>query len=98
MTVGEIMRGVPEWLGDEERILSEIGILAEQVGFGNAIAHLKREWMVLLMDDGLPEESARLAVLNRDPYPLAFHRPSGLRALSSASANPAVDRGPHGAL
>jgi len=69
---------VPEWLGPEESMLRVAGEIGKEIGYGNLIAHLMREWQIHLMRGGLPEESARLAVIGREPYPLDFHRPSGL--------------------
>ena len=69
------MKTIPEWIGDEEECLMLIGELASRHGYGNCIAHLMREWQVHLMRGGLPEKSARLAVMNREPYPLDYHKP-----------------------
>ena len=77
------MVNIPEWLGNEETQLRDIALMADELGYGNVIAHLQREWMVRLMTGNLDidEAGARLAVINREPYPLEFHRPSGLRPI-----------------
>ena len=69
------MNSIPEWLGDEEEALRTVADIGEKHGYGNCIAHLQREWQLLLMKGGLPEETARKATLNREPYALNFHRP-----------------------
>lgn len=67
---------IPEWLGDEEQALRETGDIGKRHGYGNVIAHLMREWQLLLMNKhGLDEATAKKAVMNREPYPVDFHRP-----------------------
>ena len=66
---------IPEWLGDEETELRQAGEIGARHGYGNVIAHLMREWQLLLMSRGLPEDTAKEAVMHREPYPLNFHRP-----------------------
>ena len=79
MKVHDERCGLPEWLGDEEEALEQAGAIGAQHGYGNVVAHLLREWQLHLMRGGLPKKSARLAVLNREPYELDFHRPKRRR-------------------
>jgi hypothetical protein len=70
---------IPEWLGDEEEAMLQASNIGRSHGYGNVIAHLMREWQLLLMEHGLSEDAAREAVMNREPYPLEFHRPATKR-------------------
>ena len=69
------LSNIPEWLGDEEQGLRTIGEIGARHGYGNCIAHLMREWQLHLIKGGLDTKTAKKAVMNREPYPLDFHRP-----------------------
>jgi len=52
--------------GEREKIRLVLKI-ADEIGYGNLIAALKRQWIRNLMKSGLPEESATKAA-DVDPY------------------------------
>lgn len=54
--------------GEEEAVKSVIES-GKKYGYGNLIAHLKREWAELLISQGISEKAA-LAAANTSAYPL----------------------------
>jgi hypothetical protein len=58
--------------GEEEAIKYVIE-MGEKYGYGNMIAHLKREWAENLMESGLTETAA-LSAANSSSYPLFAKR------------------------
>lgn len=47
---------------------------ADLFGYGNLISHLQSAWQRIVMNDGLSEETAKEAVMGREPYPLRMHQ------------------------
>lgn len=57
----------------EEEAVAQVLKCADIYGYGNLIAHLKREWAEMLMREGLPQATA-LRGADASAYPLRKDR------------------------
>lgn len=55
----------------EKQTINAVVQMGQEYGFGNLIAHLKREWIESLIQTGLDYDAARLAA-DVFPYPRDF--------------------------